>query len=170
MKIKMDQRNVRIDAFTCRKVVRCLEDNCRWQHHQLWSPPASSTASSPSPPSPPSSSSPSLSLSNPFSLDHPFFQRHYFRIRSSFYHPPASAFHQPSLPVLRSIFRQRVTLGRTRGVTTLFNAGEFSGFQDFGFHFGYIRTASSCYFSFIVFNISGCLSGSLLNHFGFEDD
>ena len=118
MKIKMHQRNVRIDAFTCRKVVRCLEDNCRWQLRQLWSPPASSTASSPSLPSPPSSSSPSLSLSNPFSLDHPFFQRHYFRIRSSFYHPPPSAFHQPSLPVLRSIFRQRVTLGRTRGVTT----------------------------------------------------
>ena len=70
---------------TCRKVGKCLEDNCRWQQLQLWSRP-SSTTSSPSPsPSSSSPAFPSSSLSNPFSLDHPLF-RHYFRIRSSFCH------------------------------------------------------------------------------------
>ena len=72
---------------TCRKVGRCLEDNCRWQQLQLWFRPSSTTSSTTSSPSPSSSSPafPSSSLSNPFSLDHPLF-RHYFRIRSSFCH------------------------------------------------------------------------------------
>ena len=163
----MHQRNVRA---TCRKVERCLVDNCRWQPHQLCSQPGL-TAASPSPPSSSSSSPPSppWSLPNPFSLDHPFF-RHYFRIRSSFCH-------SPSLPPPFTDhhwrwfgqFSDKGSLGEgpagLQPCSTLKSILVFKILVPF-----LISELPSCYISFNAFNSSGCLRGRLLNHFGFEED
>ena len=166
----MHQRNVRI---TCRKVERCLVDNCRWQPHQLWSQPGLTSASSPSPPfsffsSP--SPSPPWSPSNPFSLDHPFF-RHYFGIRSSFCH--SSSLPAPFTDHHWRWFGQFSDKGSLwEGPVGLQPCSTLENFLVFKILVPlWISELPSCNISwFIAFNISGCLSGRLLNHFGFEDD